>query len=79
MCDFSPEHSSGTSWRFSAEIPDYCTVLLIYDALDWKPDKRKKGIPLPRIPFWKSIVSQNPPWENGSFGRWAPRISWCAI
>ena len=30
-----------------SDIPDYCTVLLIYDALDWKPDKRKKKLYAP--------------------------------
>ena len=37
-----------------SDIPD--SACAIYDALDWKPDKRKKKLYAPsppRIPFWK--------------------------
>ena len=27
-----------------SEIPDYCTVILVYDAIPWKPDKRMKRL-----------------------------------
>ena len=50
------------------ELPDYCVLLLIYDALEWKPDKRIKKLwePISRqaleVDFPRQPESQLLPW-----------------
>jgi len=43
-----PEPDRAKLTDIFSDIPDYCTVVFIYEAVDWKPDKRFKK-------FWEAI------------------------
>ena len=43
-----PEPDRAMLTDIFSDIPDYCTVVFIYEAVDWKPDKRFKK-------FWEAI------------------------
>ena len=46
-----PEPDRAKLTDIFSDIPDYCTVVFIYEAVDWKPDKRFKK-------FWEAIEKE---------------------
>ena len=39
-----PEADRTLMAEIFSDIPDYCTILFVYDAMEWKPDKRLKKL-----------------------------------
>ncbi len=39
-----PEADRNAMAEIFSDIPDYCTLLFVYDAVEWKPDKRMKKL-----------------------------------
>ena len=56
--------------RFFSELPDYCTLVLVYDTVEYKPDKRKKAL---YEAFSKALAVDFQPAGEGELVRWAER------
>jgi DNA polymerase-3 subunit delta len=63
-----PESERQALTTLFSELPDYCTLIFIYDAVEWKPDKRMKKLwaaldaAALQVEFPKQPESQLIPW-----------------
>ena len=47
LCDinlFDPTYDKNQLSDIFADIPDYCCILVLFDTIEWKPDKRQKKL-----------------------------------